>query len=137
MARDGEVFVLDMGEPVKIADLARNMISLSGMTVRDHDNPSGDIEIRYVGLRPGEKLYEELFVGQVTSATTHPRIHMAKERSVGFGEIEQLMQRLRAALATGDPAQVRTHLAALVAPDRGDLDEDEPEPSFSGITQHQ
>src|SRR3712207_530414 len=59
MAHNGEVFVLDMGEPIKIADLARNMIGLSGMTVRDEANLTGDIEIAYVGLRPGEKLYEE------------------------------------------------------------------------------
>src|SRR4051812_40457134 len=84
MAERGEVFVLDMGDPIKISELARNMITLSGMTVRDEANPMGDIEIVYVGLRPGEKLYEELFVGANSVETTHPRIKMAKERFLPF-----------------------------------------------------
>ena len=74
MARHGEVFVLDMGEPIRIAELARNMISLSGMTVQEEDNPGGDVEIAYVGLRPGEKLYEELFVGE-EAARHRPSAH--------------------------------------------------------------
>jgi FlaA1/EpsC-like NDP-sugar epimerase len=82
MATRGEVYVLDMGEPIKIADLARNMITLSGLTARDENHPTGDIEISYVGLRPGEKLYEELFVGDDAVETTHPRIKMARERSI-------------------------------------------------------
>jgi FlaA1/EpsC-like NDP-sugar epimerase len=121
MARHGEVFVLDMGEPVKIADLARNMISLSGMTVRDEQTPNGDIEIRYVGLRPGEKLYEELFVGEETLETTHPRINMAKERSLSLEELEPELAALRAAIAAGDAAAVRATLTALIAPDQGML----------------
>jgi FlaA1/EpsC-like NDP-sugar epimerase len=80
MANKGEVFVLDMGEPIKIADLARNMISLSGLSVRDEHNPTGDIEISYVGLRPGEKLYEELFVGENSLPTHAPAHQMALER---------------------------------------------------------
>ena len=88
MADQGEVFVLDMGEPVKITDLARHMVNLSGMTVRDGDNPSGDIEICYVGLRPGEKLYEELFLGENLVTTRHPRIQMSKERIIPEPELE-------------------------------------------------
>lgn len=127
MARSGEVFVLDMGEPVKIADLARNMITLSGMTVRDEQNPAGDIEIRFVGLRPGEKLYEELFVGDESLETTHPRIKMAKERSVPLEELEGHLDRLRAAVRAGDAAAVRAKLGTLIAPDQGELSDGLPE----------
>jgi FlaA1/EpsC-like NDP-sugar epimerase len=121
IARNGEVFVLDMGEPVKIADLARNMITLSGMTVRDDQNPNGDIEIRFVGLRPGEKLYEELFVGDETLETTHPRIRMAQERSLRLDELAPHLDDVAAAVASGDPAAVRAKLSELIAPDQGEL----------------
>ncbi|MGN6819883.1 MAG: polysaccharide biosynthesis protein, partial [Sphingomonas sp.] len=80
MARGGEVFVLDMGQPVRIVDLARNMIELAGLTVRGVDNPGGDIEIAEIGLRPGEKLYEELLIGNDPAPTGHPRILKAAER---------------------------------------------------------
>ncbi|HEU0134411.1 MAG TPA: polysaccharide biosynthesis protein, partial [Allosphingosinicella sp.] len=121
MARHGEVFVLDMGEPIRIAELARNMISLSGMTVRDDDNPTGDVEIAYVGLRPGEKLYEELFVGEEALDTAHPRIKMAKERFVTLEELEPHVDRLRAAIFAGDSAAVREQLQELILPDQGAL----------------
>jgi UDP-N-acetylglucosamine 4,6-dehydratase len=121
MAMKGEVFVLDMGEPVKIADLARNMINLSGMTVRDEQNPAGDIEVRYVGLRPGEKLYEELFVGEETLETTHPRIKMAKERSLPLDELERHLDLLAAAVHAADSVHVRSKLSELIAPDGGEL----------------
>jgi FlaA1/EpsC-like NDP-sugar epimerase len=137
MARHGEVFVLDMGEPVRIADLARNMITLSGMTVRDEQNPTGDIEIRYVGLRPGEKLYEELFVGDETLETTHPRIQMAKERSVPLDELNLHLEALRAALASGDSGAVREQLSELLAPDQGGLPPRQAEPPVFEITPHQ
>lgn len=120
MARDGEVFVLDMGEPVRIADLARNMVALSGMTVRDAKNPNGDIEIQYVGLRPGEKLYEELFVGDLTLQTAHPRIRMAKERSLPREQITQLLTKLEIAINGGDRHEVRERLAAFIAADQRD-----------------
>ncbi|OGQ57681.1 MAG: capsular biosynthesis protein, partial [Deltaproteobacteria bacterium RIFCSPLOWO2_02_FULL_53_8] len=79
MATGGDVFVLDMGEPVRIMDLARRMVALSGLTVRDAANPGGDIEIAITGLRPGEKLYEELLIGDNPSPTAHPRIMKAHE----------------------------------------------------------
>ena len=121
MALKGEVFVLDMGEPVKIADLARNMINLSGLSVLDEQNPDGDIEIRYVGLRPGEKLYEELFVGEETLETTHPRIKMANERSVPLDELEGHLDELAQAVEAADSASVRKKLGELIAPDEGEL----------------
>jgi FlaA1/EpsC-like NDP-sugar epimerase len=79
MATGGEVFVLDMGDPVQILDMAKKMIELSGLTPRDAENPHGDIEITFVGLRPGEKLYEELLIGNDPMPTDHPRIMKAHE----------------------------------------------------------
>lgn len=79
MAKGGEVFVLDMGEPVRVIDLACRMVELAGLKVRNEQNPDGDIEITFTGLRPGEKLYEELLIGDNPVATTHPRIMMANE----------------------------------------------------------
>lgn len=118
MAERGEVFVLDMGEPIKIADLARNMITLSGLTVRDPNNPGGDIEITYVGLRPGEKLYEELFIGEDAVETTHPRIKMAPERSVSREEMKRHLEDLQAAILGADSAAVREKLWMLTELDR-------------------
>ena len=74
MAKGGDVFVLDMGKSVKIADLAKRMIELSGLSLRDESNPEGDIEIVVTGLRPGEKLYEELMLGDNPQPTKHPKI---------------------------------------------------------------
>lgn len=115
MAERGEVFVLDMGEPVKITELARHMVNLSGMTVRDDDNPDGDIEICFVGLRPGEKLHEELFLGNNLVATTHPRIQMAKERVIPQSELNRMLQRLREALECGNRMIVRSRLTDVLA----------------------
>ena len=115
MARQGEVFVLDMGEPVKITELARHMVSLSGMTVRDESNPDGDIEIHFVGLRPGEKLFEELFIGEDSVETVHPRIRMAKERVVPQTKLEKLLEKLKQALESGDRSLVRKRLNEFIA----------------------
>lgn len=115
MGQRGEVFVLDMGEPVKITDLARHMISLSGMTVRDNDNPSGDIEICYIGLRPGEKLFEELFLGDQLVTTRHPRIQMAKEHVIEQSSLEPMLERLKDALHCGNRAIVRRRLVEFLA----------------------
>ena len=128
MAEKGEVFVLDMGEPVKIADLARNMIALSGMTVRDERNPTGDIEIEYVGLRPGEKLYEELFVGEETLATAHPGIQMARERSLSLAALEDQLEALRTGVRGLDSGAIRAKLNELIAPDLGELSDGTEEP---------
>ena len=121
MAERGEVFVLDMGEPIRIADLAEHMIRLSGMTVKDESNPAGDIEITYVGLRPGEKLYEELFVGQEVVPTDHPRINKARERSLSFAALERHLEAMKAAIACRDRDALRAILQEVIAPDQGVL----------------
>ncbi len=95
VATGGDVFVLDMGQPVKIMDLARRMIRLSGLTVRDGDNPDGDIEIEFTGLRPGEKLYEELLIGDNPSPTTHPKILRASEHFLSWAELEPELRVLK------------------------------------------
>ena len=106
MGLGGEVFVLDMGEPVKIADLARKMIHLMGLEEKTEDNPNGDIGIIYTGLRPGEKLYEELLIGDDPQGTAHPRILMAREVSLEWGEVENLLGKFAKASQTFDCASV-------------------------------
>ncbi len=98
MAHGGEVFVLHMGEPVRIADLARLMVRLSNLEVRDETNPDGDIEIAYIGLRPGEKLYEELLIGAHTQVTEHPRIFKSDEPCLSKEELAGELRRLRQAI---------------------------------------
>jgi FlaA1/EpsC-like NDP-sugar epimerase len=95
MAEGGDVFVLEMGEPVKILDLATEMIFLSGHSLRSAENPEGDIEIKFTGLRPGEKLYEELLVGDNCEGTTHPRILRAHEQHISLPELESYLAQLR------------------------------------------
>jgi FlaA1/EpsC-like NDP-sugar epimerase len=92
MAQGGEVFVLDMGAPVKIKDLAVRMIRLSGRSIRDQENPKGDISIDVIGLRPGEKLFEELLISGEAIETAHPRICRVREDSVSAAEFEQDLQ---------------------------------------------
>jgi len=89
---NGDTFVLDMGEPVRITDLAENMVRLMGFTLRNDDHPDGDIEIQFTGLRPGEKLYEELLIGDNASGTRHPKIMRAAEESLSWQEMEKLLQ---------------------------------------------
>ena len=110
MARGGEVFVLDMGDPVRIRDLASNMIRLSGLTVRDGDNLEGDIEIQAVGLRPGEKLFEELLIGNDPRPTAHPRIMMATEHSRPWSEVREQINDLGEVIAIGDVVRARALL---------------------------
>lgn len=102
MGQGGEVFVLDMGEPVKIADLARKMIHLMGLDERTKDQPGGDIEIIFTGLRPGEKLYEELLIGDDPQGTAHPRIMMAREVSLPWSEVDELLSKFAKASQTFD-----------------------------------
>ncbi|QTF91391.1 nucleoside-diphosphate sugar epimerase/dehydratase [Halomonas sp. BM-2019] len=98
MGNGGDVFVLDMGTPVKIADLAAEMIRLSGLDVRSEGNPDGDIEIRYTGLRHGEKLFEELLIGENVSKTAHPRIMSANEDYWPWPRLERYLQELGQAI---------------------------------------
>lgn len=91
MGQGGDVFVLDMGEPVRIADLARRMIHLMGLEVKDENHPHGDIELKYTGLRPGEKLYEELLIGENARQTEHPRIMAADELCLSWQEMHLLL----------------------------------------------
>ena len=99
MAEGGDVFVLDMGQPVKIMDLARRMIELSGLIVRDEHEPNGDIEIEIIGLRPGEKLIEELLIGDNPEHTRHPRIMKAREDVVPLPNLELVLSALKLALS--------------------------------------
>ncbi|MDF1762847.1 MAG: nucleoside-diphosphate sugar epimerase/dehydratase [Oleibacter sp.] len=94
MGKGGDVFVLDMGEPVKIISLAKKMIRLSGLTEKSDRNPDGDIEIKFTGLRPGEKLYEELLVGDNVEGTEHPRIMTANEVYLSWPETHNFLNRL-------------------------------------------
>jgi FlaA1/EpsC-like NDP-sugar epimerase len=115
LAKGGETFLLDMGEPVSILELARNMIGLAGLTVKEPENPDGDIEIRMIGMRPGEKLHEELLYDQATVwATEHPKILMAKRRTDAHLMIDQMMDRLIDAMATSSESEIRALLFDLI-----------------------
>ncbi len=104
IATGGEVFVLDMGEPVKIDALARMAVRLSGKTVRDDENPTGDIAIEYVGLRPGEKLYEELLIGGNAAPTEHPKIMQASEICLEKAKLKAFLEQLEKAVSLSDPS---------------------------------
>lgn len=114
MARGGEVFVLDMGKPVKIYDLACTLINLSGLTVRDDENPDGDIAIEEIGLRPGEKLFEELLIGENPMPTKHPRIMQAMEGHMPWQELSAALGRLEIHIHSGDRGAAVTLLRDLV-----------------------
>ncbi len=114
MAAGGDVFVLDMHEPVRILDLARKMIHLMGYIIKDERNPSGEIAIEYTGLRPGEKLYEELLIGEQVTGTDHPKIMRAEEDFLVWQEIEQLLLRLEQGCAALDQVQIREVLSEAI-----------------------
>ena len=113
MGQGGEVFVLDMGDPVRIADLARNMIRLAGRTVRDASNPEGDIEVVFTGMRPGEKMFEELVIGAELRPTAHPAVMVAVEGFEAWRSLETRVQRLEAAVSQHDARWVREMLSTL------------------------
>src|SRR5690606_32352556 len=114
MGQGGDVFVLDMGEPVRIVDLAEKMILLSGLTVRNEKNPKGDIALQFSGLRPGEKLYEELLIGDNVTPTEHPMIMRANEENLPWNELCQVLEELMAAVQEADFQRVRTLLRETV-----------------------
>jgi FlaA1/EpsC-like NDP-sugar epimerase len=114
MAKGGEVYVLDMGTPIRIYDLARTMINLSGFSVRDTANPNGDIEICEIGLRKGEKLYEELLIGNSPSPTHHPRIMQAREYMLPWSDLSVRLADMHDVLVTGDREAALRALSTLV-----------------------
>ncbi len=114
LGQGGDVFVLDMGEPIRIVDLAKRMIHLSGLEVKNEDSPDGEIEIKFTGLRPGEKLYEELLIGENVTETIHPRIMRAEEHVIEWNELEQLLASLELAYKNDDFAQIRNLLKQAV-----------------------
>ena len=111
---EADVYVLDMGEPVKILDLAHRMVELSGFRVKDENHPEGDIDIEVVGLRPGEKLYEELLIGNNPRATQHQRIMKANENFTPWSELQPMIITLRIAAVNGDVMMIRNMLQLLV-----------------------
>ena len=114
MGEGGDVFVLDMGQPVRIRDLARRMIHLMGLTVRDQADPEGDIAIEYMGLRPAEKLYEELLIGNDVTGTEHPMIMRAMEKSLPWNELQTHLDELNEAIRYFDCQRTRNILLASV-----------------------
>ncbi len=114
LAKGGEVFLLDMGEPVKINNLAKQMIRLSGLSIKDKTNPEGDIEIIYTGIRPGEKLYEELLIDAKTQKTDHPLIFRANEKFIPIAELFPKLDSLKKMLLKRDKKRSLKILNELV-----------------------
>ena len=114
MATGGDVFVLEMGQPVKIFDLARRIVELSGLTLKNEANPEGDIEIEVTGLRPGEKLYEELLIGNDPRSTEHPRIMKAHERMLSYDKLQEKLEALGVAIEGNNVQTMRTMLQEVV-----------------------
>ena len=114
MGTGGDVFVLDMGKPVHIQDLAEKMIQLSGLKVKNKLNPNGDIEIKYTGLRAGEKLYEELLIGDNVSVTANPLIMRAKEDKLEWNKLKLLLEDLRNINDSDDHERLRDLLIKIV-----------------------
>ena len=115
MGLGGDVFVLDMGSPVKIVDLAEKMVHLSGLSIRSEKNPHGDITIEYTGLRPGEKLYEELLIGDNVSPTEHPMIMRASEEHLAWDEFRRVLEELVSSVSRDDYGRVRQLLRETVS----------------------
>ncbi|MFZ0006711.1 MAG: nucleoside-diphosphate sugar epimerase/dehydratase [Steroidobacteraceae bacterium] len=122
MAKGGDVFVLDMGRPVRIDDLARRLVNLMGLTVRDATNPDGDIEIEYTGLRTAEKLFEELLIGTNVTGTDHPMIMRAMEHHLPWARMQEYLNDFLVALASFDCHRALALLAEAVAEYHADLE---------------
>ena len=115
MASGGDVFVLDMQEPIKIIDRAKKRVHLMGFEVKDENYYRGDIAIEYTGLRPGEKFYEELLIGESVTGTEHPKIMRAKEETLSWDELEVLLSKLDLACKQIDLVEIRKLLMQAVA----------------------
>lgn len=115
MGQGGDVFVLDMGEPVRIVELAERMIHLSGLSIRSERNPQGDIEVEFTGLRPGEKLYEELLIGDNVAETKHPMIMRAIEDFLTWDQLRGSLAELLLAVEANDYERVRQLLRNVVS----------------------
>jgi FlaA1/EpsC-like NDP-sugar epimerase len=113
MGQGGDVFVLDMGEPVKIIDLAHRMIRLSGLKLKSEQHPTGDIEVKITGLRPGEKLFEELLIGEQVEGTAHPRIMKASESMLPWSQLRAFLAELDSACFRFDHEQIRSLLLSM------------------------
>lgn len=133
MASGGEVFVLDMGDPIRIVDLARTMVEMAGLKEKTLDNPTGDIEIKVVGLRPGEKLYEELLIGDDASPSSHERILCSHEHFIEELDLHDLLATLFEACEARDTQKIRTLVQAIVPEYTpfSSLDIAEPKPASS------
>ena len=142
MGQGGDVFVLDMGKPLRIEDMARRMIHLMGLAVRDANNPEGDIEIVYTGLRPAEKLYEELLIGGNVTGTEHPMIMRAMEPHVAWPELKEILAEMLDALDRFDCLHARELLIRTVTEYRPDsgiqdlvwLQSQQGEPGVANVT---
>ncbi|MGO4832129.1 polysaccharide biosynthesis protein, partial [Rhizobiaceae sp. 2RAB30] len=115
LSKQGEIFLLDMGEPVRIRDLAENMIRLAGLSVKDHDNPAGDVEIKVVGSRLGEKLFEDLFYDpESVEQTVHPKIMYGKRQPREQSHLREELAKLQAAVRDGDHKAARNVLFSFI-----------------------
>jgi FlaA1/EpsC-like NDP-sugar epimerase len=114
MGTGGDVFVLDMGQPVRIFDLARRMVELSGLTLKEDEQTNGDIEIAVTGLRPGEKLYEELMIGDNPQSTQHARIMKAHETFTPWDKLQEQLKALKLAMSENDVPVIRALLQQMV-----------------------
>lgn len=114
LAKGGEVFLLDMGEPVRIVDLAKNMICQHGYTIKSEDNPDGDIEIQFTGLRHGEKLFEELLIGSDSSSTGHPKIFYAREEKLPWDGLEKMLEDLKIAVNLNEIDHINRTVALII-----------------------
>jgi len=114
MASSGDLFLLEMGEPVKIVDLAHKMIELSGLTLRTGENPEGDIEIIYTGLRPGEKLYEELLIGNHSVPSSNPRIFKTREHFIPWSALQSELDQLAVVINSNDARNIKSLLQQLI-----------------------
>jgi FlaA1/EpsC-like NDP-sugar epimerase len=114
LCKGGDVLILDMGKPIRIDDIAKKMIRLSGLEVKDKNNPDGDIEIIYTGLRPGEKLYEELLIGNNSSKTENPLIMRAEEEMIKWPTLKPMLDDLKSSIRNNDLSLLRKILIDIV-----------------------